>query len=195
MQGNGVQIVKKDFVKTVKNFIDLPKIISIIDFQRIKDVVVSQECKQHGKHYDLYCTTHDTVLCIACVDHHKSCSQVIPLIEASAHAKQFAALADLEDTINWALEDTKTNIKAMKLSAEAFDTQEENIKKYKKEMREKLNQRLHDMEQKLTVDLSTKSECCKTAYANIIKQLILADNKLAKLKKDTESLKQIASDE
>ncbi|CAC5389071.1 unnamed protein product [Mytilus coruscus] len=138
------------------------KIISLIDYQQIKEVM------------------------------HKSCSQVTPLIEAAVNIKQSTTLTDLEDTINGALHNTKTNIKDIKSSAEALNIQEENIKKYIKEMREKLNKHLDDMEQKLTKDLSTKSEYCKTVYANTIKQLISADNKLAKLKKETESLKQIA---
>ncbi|XP_071123485.1 uncharacterized protein [Mytilus edulis] len=101
----------------------------------------------------------------------------------------------LEDTINGALHNSKQNIKGIKAFAEAFDKQEENIKKCIKEVREKLNKRLDDIEQKLTKDFSTKSECCKTAYEETIKQLILADDKLEKLKKEVENLKKIASDE
>ncbi|CAC5389077.1 unnamed protein product [Mytilus coruscus] len=62
-------------------------------------------------------------------------------------------------------------------------------------MREILNKHLDDMEQNLIADFSTKSGFCKTAYANTIKQLIPIDDKLAKLKNETESLKRIASDE
>ncbi|XP_052066807.1 zinc-binding protein A33-like [Mytilus californianus] len=172
------------------------KIISINDYQHIKDVVVSQVCEQHGKNYDLYCPTHDNAICIACVDQHKSCSQVFPLIEAVVNIKESTALTDLEDTINVVLQNSKINmIVDIKSSAEAFDKQEENIKKYIKEMREKLNKHLDDMEQKLTKDFSTKSEYCKTAYANTIKKIISSYDKLAKLKNDTESLKRIASDE
>lgn len=171
------------------------KIISFIDYQQIKDAVVSKVCEQHGKIYDLYCPTHDTALCIACVDQHKSCSQVTPLIEAAEHVKQSTALIDLEDTINGALHNTKTNIKDIKSSADAFDIQEENIMKYKKEMRDKLNKHLDNIEQKLTNDFSTKSQYCKTAYEETIKQIILADNKLENLKQKIKSMKEIALDE
>ncbi|CAG2194434.1 unnamed protein product [Mytilus edulis] len=170
------------------------KIISIDDYQEIKDVLVSQVCEQHGKSYDLYCPTHDNAICIGCIDQHKSCSQVIPLTDAVVNIKESTALTDLEDTINGALHNSKTNIKVIKSSAEAFDKQEEKIKKHIKEVREDLNKHLDEMEQKLTKDFATKSENCKTAYANTITQIMSSDDKLKKLKKGTENLKRIALD-
>ncbi|CAC5389076.1 unnamed protein product [Mytilus coruscus] len=153
------------------------KIISIIDYQQKKDVLVSQVCEQHGKSYDLYCPTHDNAICIACVDQHKSCSEVIQLIEAVVNIKESTAFTDLEDTINGALQNSKKNIIDIKSSSEAFDKQEENIKIYIQGMREILNKHLDDMEQNLISDFSTKSGFCKTAYANTIKQLISTDDK------------------
>ncbi|XP_052066518.1 protein wech-like isoform X1 [Mytilus californianus] len=171
------------------------KIISIDDYREIKDVLVSHVCEQHGKSYDLYCPTHDNTICIVCIDQHKSCSQVIPLTEAVVNIKESTALSDLENKINGALHNSKKNIIDIKSSAEAFDKQEENIKKCIKEVREELNKHLDEMEQKLTEDFATKYEYCNTAYANTIKQLISSDDKLANLKNETESIKRFASDE
>ncbi|CAG2188400.1 unnamed protein product [Mytilus edulis] len=147
-----------------------------------------------------WCINCEEGLCEDCEKVHRSTKntrthKIISIIDYQQIKDVLStAFTDLEVTINGALQNSEKNIIDIKSCSEAFDKQEDNIKGYIKEMREKLNKHLDDMEHKLTTDFSTKSEYCKTAYANIIKQLISTDDKLAKLKKDTENLKRIASD-
>ncbi|CAG2194433.1 unnamed protein product [Mytilus edulis] len=136
-------------------------LISIIDYQQIKNVIENQVCEQHGKSYDLYCPTHDNVLCSACVDQHKSCSQIISITEAAVNMKESTTFTDLEETINGALYNTKTNNKELMACAKTFDTQEENIKKDIKTVRENLNKHLDEMEQKLTKILALNRNIVK----------------------------------
>ncbi|CAC5419160.1 unnamed protein product [Mytilus coruscus] len=169
-------------------------LISVSDYQKIKDVAISQTCVGHGKRYDLYCSVHDKPLCIDCVDQHKSCSKLVSLDAVAANAKQSTALADLEDTINGALQNVGKFIKNQETSGKEFDKQESLIKKTIKKTREKLNQHLDLLEQKLIQNLSTKIINCKSAYAKVLRQLNLADTKLCQLKEEMETIKQMASD-
>ncbi|XP_052065946.1 uncharacterized protein LOC127705657 [Mytilus californianus] len=170
------------------------KLISVSDYQKIKDVSISQTCVGHGKRYDLYCSLHDKPLCIDCVDQHKSCSQLVSLDKVAANAKQSTALADLEDTISGALNNVGKCIKNQEKSGIEFDKQESLIKKTIQKTREKLNQHLDLLEQKLIQNLSTKNVNCKSAYGEVLHQLYLADKKLNQLKREIGTMKQMASD-
>ncbi|CAG2214008.1 unnamed protein product [Mytilus edulis] len=161
---------------------------------KIKDVAISQTCIGHGKRYDLYCSEHDKPLCIDCVDQHKSCSQLVSLDNAATNAKQSTALADLQDTINGAIQNVGRCIKTQERINKEFDQQESLIKKNIQETREKLNQHLDLWEQKLMQNLSTKTAVCKSTYGKILNQLHLADKKLSQLKEELETMKQMASD-
>ncbi|CAC5419162.1 unnamed protein product [Mytilus coruscus] len=169
-------------------------LISVSDYQKIKDVAVSQTCIGHGKRYDLYCSMHDKPLCIDCVDQHKSCPQLVSIDKAAANAKQSTALADLEDTINGALKNVGKFIENQESIGIEFDEQESLIKKNIQKTREKLNQHLDVLEQKLIQNLSTKTFNCKSAYGKVIHHLNLADQKLRQLKEEMENMKQMASD-
>ncbi|VDI73862.1 Hypothetical predicted protein [Mytilus galloprovincialis] len=169
-------------------------LISVSDYQKIKDFDISQTCVGHGKRYDLYCSVHDKPLCLDCVDQHKSCSQLVSLDAVSANAKQSTALADLEDTINGALQNVGKFIKNQETSGNEFDKQESLIKNTIQLTREKLNQHLDLLEHNLIQDLSTKTFNCKSAYGKVIHQLNLADKKLSQLKEEMETMKQMASD-
>ncbi|XP_071121611.1 uncharacterized protein [Mytilus edulis] len=169
-------------------------LISISDYHKIKDVYINQTCVGHGKRYDLYCSLHEKPLCIDCVDQHKSCSQLVSLDAVAANAKQSSALADLEDTINGALQNVGKFIKNQETKDKEFDKQESLIKKTIQKTRDKLNQHLDVLEQKLIQDLSTKTFNCKSSFGKVLHQLNLADGKLSKLKEEMDTMKQISSD-
>ncbi|VDI08752.1 Hypothetical predicted protein [Mytilus galloprovincialis] len=169
-------------------------LISVSDYQKIKDVAISQTCVGHGKRYDLYCSEHDKPLCLDCVDQHKSCSQLVSLDAAAANAKQSTALADLEDTINGALQNVGKFNKNLKTIGYELNKQERLIKKNIQEIREKLNKHLDALEQKLIQDLSIKTLNCKSEHTKAIHELNLADQKLSQLKEEMMTMKQMASD-
>ncbi|CAG2188398.1 unnamed protein product [Mytilus edulis] len=132
-----------------------------------------------------WCTNCEEGLCEDCEIVHRSTE--------NTRTHKIISIIDyqhLKDVLN-----SEKNIRDIKSSAEEFDKQEENIKKYIQEMREILNKHLNDMEQNLISDFLEKSGSCKIAYANTTKQLISKNDKLAKLKNETESLKRITSDE
>lgn len=169
-------------------------LISISDYQKIKDVAVSQSCEGYGKRYDLYCSEHDKPICLDCIDQHKSCPQLMSLDKAAANAKLSTALSDLEDTMNGALTNVGQFIENKETNRRELDEQESLIKKNIQEKREKINRHLDVLEQKLIPDLSAKTFKCKSAYSEIIHQLNLADQKLSQLKEEMETMKQMASD-
>ncbi|CAG2254185.1 unnamed protein product [Mytilus edulis] len=138
-------------------------LISIADYQKIKDVSVKQICENHGERFDLYCSTHDKALCISCVNHHKSCQEVSALKEAARGSKQSTAFADVEDTIYGALENITTCIKDQELTEKHVENQEQMIRKNVKEIRQKIDNQLNVLEQKLIKDLSVKSAKCKSS--------------------------------
>ncbi|XP_052065727.1 uncharacterized protein LOC127705448 [Mytilus californianus] len=169
-------------------------LISIADYQKIKDVSVKQNCEDHGKRFDLYCSTHDKALYISCVNQHKSCPDVSPLEEAARDAKQSTAFADVEDTIKGALENIEICIKDQESTRKQVENQEQMIRKNIKEIREKINKQLNVLEQKLINDLSVKSAKCKSSLEKTLNQLNVSDKKLIQLKEETQKMKKFASD-
>lgn len=103
----------------------------VSDYQKNKDVAISQTCVGHGKIYTLYCSEHDKPICIDCVDQHKSCYKLVSLDKAAVNAKQSTSLAGLEETINGALRNDGKCIKNREESGKEFDKQERLIKKKK----------------------------------------------------------------
>ncbi|XP_071123431.1 uncharacterized protein [Mytilus edulis] len=169
-------------------------LISIADYQKIRDVSVKQNCDDHGKRFDLYCSTHDKALCISCVNQHKSCPDVIALEEAARDSKQSTAFADVEGTINGALDNIETCIKDQKSTEKNVENHEQMIRKNIKEIREKINKQLNVLEQKLINDLSVISAKCKSSLEKTLNQLKSADRKLMQLKEETQKMKKFASD-
>lgn len=169
-------------------------LISTADYQKIKDVSVKQICEDHGKRFDLYCSTHDQPLCLACVNQHKSCTDVTPLDEAARNAKQSTAFADVEDTINGALKNIGKCIEDQESTGIHVEIQKQMITNSIKEIRDKINNQFNVLEQKLINDLSVKSAKCKSSLEKTIKQLNASEKKLNQLKEETQKMKEFASD-
>lgn len=170
------------------------KLISIGDYQKIKNIRMNQHCEDHGKRFDLYCSMHDQPLCIACVNQHKSCTNVTPLDEAARNAKQSTAFADLEDTINAALESIGKSVNEQEAAEKHVGNQKQKILKSINELRKKINKHLNDLEQKLIHDLSAKCAKCKSSHEKILQQLNSSDKKLLHFKEETQKMKKFASD-
>lgn len=164
-------------------------LITISDYRKMKNISVSQTCVEHGKRYDLYCSKHDTALCIDCVDRHKTCSKLLSLEKAAENAKQSTALTDLEDKINGALQNVGKFIKDEKLSTEQFEIQENLIKKNIKETRENINKRLVFLENQMIINLTEKTSACKATHCSNLDQWHLVDRKLKQLKETIDTMK------
>ncbi|XP_071123416.1 uncharacterized protein [Mytilus edulis] len=169
-------------------------LITMSDYQKNKKVFVSQTCAEHNKRYDLYCSKHDTALCIDCVDQHKTCSKLLSLDKAAENSKQSTALADLEDKINGALQNVSKCLKEEKLNEEQFETQENLIKKNIKETRKNLNTHLDFLEKQMIINLTEQTITCKSTHCSNRDQWHLVDQTLKQFKEKIETMKKKASD-
>ncbi|CAG2250718.1 unnamed protein product [Mytilus edulis] len=139
-------------------------LITMSDYRKNKNVSISQICVEHNKRYDLYCSLHDIALCIDCVDQHKACSKLLSLDKAVENSKQSTALSNLEDKINWALQNVSKFLKEKKLNEEQFEAQENLIKKNIKETRKNLNTHLDFLETQMIINLTEQTTTSKATH-------------------------------
>lgn len=171
------------------------QLISISDYMQMQNISISQTCTVHQKKYDWYCKGHDMPLCVSCVpNEHKTCSDVISLHDAAKNAKCSTAFADLEDTIDGAIQNVQKFVNASGLAIDEFDRQEVAIKKTIKETRYEFNKHLDELEQNLLVDLSKKKQTCKSKYNENQSQMQLSAKRLSQFKHKTAQMKQYASE-
>lgn len=168
-------------------------LISIQDHQKMIGVSIVQSCFRHGQRYNLYCSSHDVALCSTCVDQLRLCLKVVPLDEAAVNAKRSTALADLEDTINGALQNVGKIIKDQESASTTFKKQEVKIRNSITETRDKLNKHLDCLEQILVQELTAKSNNCKSANGKTLQNLKLANQRLEHLKQEIEKMKMLGS--
>lgn len=169
-------------------------LIAMSDYRKMKNISVNQTCVEHGKRYDLYCSKHDTALCIDCVDRHTTCSKLLSLDKAAENSKQSTALADLEDKINGALQNVSKFLKKEKLNEEQFETQENLIKKNIKVTSKHLNSHLDFLENQMIINLTEQTTTCKATQCSNRDQWHLVDQKLKQIKEKIETMKKKASD-
>ncbi|VDH94968.1 Hypothetical predicted protein [Mytilus galloprovincialis] len=112
------------------------------------NVAVIMICDIHGKTFDLYCKTHDLVICVAgLLSKHKHCSDaVISLHEAATYAKTSTALDDVSDSVNDTLDNMKNFINNRNVAMQNIEVQEQSIRKFIGEIRTNLNKHLDKIE-------------------------------------------------
>ncbi|CAC5394691.1 unnamed protein product [Mytilus coruscus] len=171
------------------------KVISIEDYHKIKDVLITEICEHHGENLEWFCKTHDKALCMVCVpSNHKSCSDIISINVASKHARQSTALSDLEESIDGTLRNIKQCMTNRESATKEIEKQGLEIKKMTLQTRTKINTHLDKLEEKLLRELESTSRSCKSEYTKILQKLTSAEKQLTKLREKTLNIKQFSSD-
>ncbi|CAC5385485.1 unnamed protein product [Mytilus coruscus] len=171
------------------------QVISIEDYRKIENVLISQVCGHHGENLEWFCKSHDEVLCMVCVpSKHKACSDVIPISVASTNARQSTALSDLEEVIDGALHNLKQCITSRDSSTKEIENQELAIKTTILETRTKINSHLDKMQENLLSELRSTFHTCKSEYTKLLQKLKSKKEMLTKLREQTQHMKQFSSD-
>lgn len=182
--------------KSITAFRDHNMVV-IEEFCQTQDLTVNLNCEIHGERFELYCKKHDIAVCKLCIQSdHQSCSpsDVISIDEASKHAKQSIALADLDETISRNLENVRHCIDDQKQALQELEKDEQSIKKAIADTRMHLYKYLDELERKILQDLKSKHGSCRSRYIEIINQLTQKENDIEQLRELTILMKRFASD-
>ncbi|XP_063426132.1 uncharacterized protein LOC134709940 [Mytilus trossulus] len=171
------------------------KLISVEEYEKITELIVNLNCKNHQKRCDLFCKKHDVGICVVCItSDHKDCDEIILIEEAAKNAKPSTALADLEAIISGMLNKLKCCINDRVMASIKIDKDEQLIKETIRDIRLSLDQRLDELEQILLLELKTKYERCKHELTKSVKDFELTEKEFESINRQITILKEFASD-
>lgn len=169
--------------------------ISVEEYEKITELIVHLDCKNHKKRRDLFCKKHDKGICVVCItSDHKDCDEIILIEEAATNAKPSTALADLETIISGMLNKLKCCINDRVMASTKIDKDEQLIKETIRDIRLSLDQRLDELEQILLLELKSKYESCKRELTKSVKDFELIEKEFESINKQITILKEFASD-
>ncbi|CAC5389201.1 TRIM25 [Mytilus coruscus] len=170
------------------------QLISIADRIKTDQLKINRMCDEHKKTFGYFCSQHDKILCLKCVQLHHSSCDISDLIDASNGAKTSTALSDVETTIHELLKNLELNIKKCNEADEDLKLQKEKVVTEVKIFREKVNNQLNILQDTLLKELTS---CYKNHQLklNDYKHRFLQQQKsLLQHKDKTITLKTLASD-
>lgn len=138
---------------------------------------ISNECKDHGKLYELYCSNHDQVLCVDCIySKHIACTKLIPVKEAARGCKSSSALSDLEDKISRILINIPILLEDCTKASDNIDHQNKLILEEIQTFRHTLNRHLDSLEQSLVREIDGKHTIIKSNHTHKLQYLQSVEN-------------------
>ncbi|XP_071176825.1 uncharacterized protein [Mytilus edulis] len=165
-------------------------LISITDYLKSTELFIDENCVHHKEPYEFFCSQHDGILCLKCLQEHHSKCKISKLSEVAKGSKTSTALADLETEI----ESTSQNFAEYHKEEDNYITdlkqQEKNIRDEVYNIRSQFNKHLDRLQQKALKDLEMKYNNCtkkvnenKSAFKSHCNTAIALHNRISNMKK------------
>ncbi|CAG2211185.1 EFP [Mytilus edulis] len=170
------------------------QLISIVDRIKTDQLKINRTCDEHKKALGYFCSQHDKILCLKCVQLHYSSCDISDLTDASNGAKTSTALLDVETTIHELLKNLELNIEKCNEADEDLKLQKEKVMTEVKIFRQKVNNQLNILQDNLLKELTScykKHQLKLNDYKN---RFLQQQKSLLHHKEITNTLKTVASD-
>ncbi|XP_052097533.1 uncharacterized protein LOC127732530 isoform X7 [Mytilus californianus] len=174
----GAQNVRFCFVKTVKNLTASQDCLRTIkpseDYHKLPTFMQEKtnQCRDHKKKYELYCSFHACPCCVQCVtDKHKKCQDLKPLSEIVKQVKSSASVQLFEKDLKDVKENLDAAIKYLKTRISTIDMQKTEAVEKIRYLRKSINDNLNKLEQKILNDLESKHSKLKLNIATLVQQM------------------------
>ncbi|XP_063406239.1 uncharacterized protein LOC134690192 [Mytilus trossulus] len=120
--------------------------------------VVSTYCTEHNERFQLFCQTHDELICLTCLKRHSECKDMVTLKEM---IKDIKTSESFRETIR-GTEDAEHNFEqidcVLQENLESLREQKKTVLQNIANIRIEVNKRLDDMQQTLTKEFSNSIE-------------------------------------
>lgn len=170
------------------------QLISIADRHKAGSLEIKRNCNEHQKKLGFFCTQHDTILCLKCVQLFHSSCDILELNDASKGVKTSTALLDLESSIKELLENLETSIHSCKEAGDELKLQKEKIEMKIQNFREKINKKLDTLQQQIMQEVKSCFEKHQLQLVEYQNNFLFQEKKLMERKEKTYVLKAFASD-
>ncbi|CAC5422847.1 unnamed protein product [Mytilus coruscus] len=155
---------------------------------------ITSICAEHGEIYQIFCQTHDTLLCRNCLVEHDGCKGIVPLSEIIKNVKSSTNFQETQH----GLTDINKNITKiqdeLKLSLEAINDEEKILMSDIGPMRKTMDDHSDKLENDLRTDSSKKATESRTAIEVSLQKLDDRKSEITKHLQQMKDLETYASD-
>ena len=131
-------------------------LISISDYSKARNLPVTDICAVHKRQLDFFCTTHDSILCLECVQISHSKCKIENITDASVGSKSSAAVAYLEEEMCNLIKNIESGLLCCCSDGADLRQQEKGILSTIQDIRDRINRSLDKLQEKLTEELHWK---------------------------------------
>ncbi|VDI11001.1 Hypothetical predicted protein [Mytilus galloprovincialis] len=151
-------------------------------------------CAEHGEIYQIFCQTHETLLCHNCLAEHDGCKGIVPLTEMIKNVKSSTNFQETQNGLTDIYENITRIQDELKLSLEAIKDEEKIIMSDIGTMWKKIDEHLDKLENDLRKDLSKEATESRAAIEVLVQKLDDRKSEIAKHLQQMKNLETYASD-
>lgn len=151
---------------------------------------ISPLCQEHGHPFEMYCSSHDVIVCATCVPvYHGNCKDVRTLRDAAHDSKGSGNMVALHKSVESLLNNIKNLTHEKEIISKDLEKSKDAIKETIKTLRENVNKHLNEIEQSLILEVSNRYNSYQSKVKNEIEQLQKVEEKLRKLNQKTNKIR------
>lgn len=177
---------------TTENHLTIP--ITSYDGLRLSLLSIGTTCEDHTERYELYCQTHEKLLCLTCIEEHSECKDIKSIKKIAKNIKNSESFNE----VRMSIEDMDTNIDKMILEIQSNQNSANDCRgiiiQRIRNIREKINKHLDTLEIRLKEELSQLETKAENDIQGTLKHLEEKKVQNASKQKQMEDITQYASD-
>ncbi|CAC5390682.1 unnamed protein product [Mytilus coruscus] len=156
---------------------------------------ISNQCRDHKKKFDLYCSFHACPCCVTCItDKHQKCQEMKSLSDVLEQIKSSASVQLLEKDLKDVKESFEEIKKYLKSMMETSDIQKQKAAEKIQSMRKSIDDYLNKIEKDILDDLESKQSKLKSQMNALLQQLTQRANVISQLQSEFSKMTQYATD-
>lgn len=173
------------------------KTLSIDDYRNIPAFLMSvkTKCDVHDSEFEFYCTVHDDLCCVQCMQMtHKVCNDIKPLNEIVKNIKTSALVESLEITIKEIANGIKLLITKSRESIESLTFCMEKCRTEVQELRQAIEEHLKNIEEQILDELSSHFTDGLKQKTTLTKNLEESETRITTMATDITNIRNHASE-
>ncbi|XP_063427511.1 E3 ubiquitin-protein ligase TRIM33-like isoform X2 [Mytilus trossulus] len=156
---------------------------------------ISNQCRDHKKKFDLYCSFHACPCCVTCItDKHQQCQEMKSLSDVLEQVKSSASVQLLETDLKEVKESFEEIKKYLNSRLETSDSQKQKAVENIKSMRKSLNDYLDKIEKEILDDLESQQSKLQSKLNSLLQQLTQRGHEIIQLQSEFSKMTQYATD-
>ncbi|XP_071161844.1 E3 ubiquitin-protein ligase TRIM33-like [Mytilus edulis] len=173
------------------------KTMSTKDYHKLPKFIkeISNQCKDHKKKFELYCSSHGCPCCVTCItDEHQKCQELKPLSDILENVKSSASVQLFEKDLKNVKENFEEIIKYLNSRIETSTIQKQKAAEQIGSMRKSIDDFFNKLEQEILKDLESKQSKLKSKMNTLLQQLNTQANQITQVPSEFSQMTQYATE-